>query len=84
MVCVLIQIWARDSRLNNWEHRGEGMYCPRALLKILGSGTTFFCVKDPPVVVFVSLRDFGMSLRNFTTSHKHVLAKSRGNSFLVP
>ena len=47
--CVLVQIWARDSGLNNWEHRGEGMYCPRALLKIPGCGTTFFfCVKDPP------------------------------------
>ena len=40
---------ARDSWLNNWEHWGEDMYCPRALLKILGSGTTFFfCVKDRP------------------------------------
>ena len=33
---------ARDSWLNNWEHWGEDMYCPRALLKIPGSGTTFF------------------------------------------
>ena len=49
--CVLIQIWARDSGLNNWEHRGEGMYCPRALLKIPSSGATFFfCVKDPPAM----------------------------------
>ena len=42
---------ARDSWLNNWEHRGEDMYYPypRALLKIPGSGTTFFfCVKDRP------------------------------------
>ena len=33
---------ARDSWLNCWEHRGEEMYCPRALLKIPRSGTTFF------------------------------------------
>ena len=46
--CVLIQIWARDLGLNNWEHRGEGMYCPRALLKIPGSGTTFvFALRTP-------------------------------------
>ena len=36
------QFGARDSWLNNWEHRGEDMYCPRALLKLPGSGTTFF------------------------------------------
>ena len=42
---------AGDSWLNSWEHRGEDMYCPRALLKILGSGTTFFfCVKDRHVM----------------------------------
>ena len=45
----LYKFGARDSGLNNWEHRGEGMYCPRALLKAPGFGTTFFfCVKDPP------------------------------------
>ena len=45
----LYKFGARDSWLNNWEHRGEDMYCPRALLKLLGSGTTFFFpVKDTP------------------------------------
>jgi hypothetical protein len=35
--------------LNNWEHRGEDMYCPRALLKLPRSGRDFFfCVKDSP------------------------------------
>ena len=38
----LYKFGTRDSWLNNWEHRGEDMYCPRALLKIPGSGTTFF------------------------------------------
>ena len=38
----LYKFGARDSWLNNWEHRGEDMYCPQALLKIPGSGTTFF------------------------------------------
>ena len=43
----LQKFWARDSWLNNWVHLGEDMYCPRALLKNLGSGTTFFfCVED--------------------------------------
>ena len=46
---MLIQIWARDSELNNWEHRGEGMYCPRALLKIPGTGTTFFFALRTPL-----------------------------------
>ena len=45
----LYKFGARDSWLNNWEHRGEDMYCPRALLKLPGSGTTFFFpVKDTP------------------------------------
>ena len=39
---MLAKIMAMDSWLNNWEHWGEDMYCPRALLKIPGSGTTFF------------------------------------------
>ena len=42
------QFGARDSWLHNWEHRGEDMYCPRALLKLPGFGKTFFCVKDSP------------------------------------
>ena len=38
--------------MNNWEHRGEDMYCPRALLKLPRTGRVFFffffCVKDSP------------------------------------
>ena len=45
----LYKFGARDSWLKSWEHWGEGMYCPRALLKILGFGTTFFFAKDPPI-----------------------------------
>ena len=48
------QFGARDSWLNNWEHRGEDMYCPRALLKLPRSGRDFFfffCVKDSPAPV---------------------------------
>ena len=49
MVVCLYKFRARDSGLNNWEHRGEDMYCPRALLKIPGSGTTFFfALRTPP------------------------------------
>ena len=28
--------------MNNWEHRGEDMYCPRALLKLPRTGRDFF------------------------------------------
>ena len=38
----LHKIGARDSWFNSWEHQGEDIYCPRALFKILGCGTTFF------------------------------------------
>ena len=42
MVVFLHKFWVRDSWLNSWEHLGEDMYYPRALLKISGFGTTFF------------------------------------------
>ena len=42
MVVCLHKFGAMDSWLNNWEHRGEEMYYLRALLKLPGSGTTFF------------------------------------------
>ena len=49
MVVCLHKFGARDSWLNHWEHRGGDMYRPRALLKLPGSGTTFFSpVKDTP------------------------------------
>ena len=49
----LYKFGARDSWLNNWEHRGEDMYCLRALLKIPGSGTTlfFFPLRTPLVLL---------------------------------
>ena len=46
----LYKFGARDSWLNNWEHRGEDMYCPRALLKIPESGTTFFFPLRTPLL----------------------------------
>ena len=50
MVVCLYKFGDRDSWLNNWEHRGEDMYCPRVLLKIPRSGTIFFSVKDTPAL----------------------------------
>ena len=60
MVVCRDQFGARDSWLNNWEHRGEDMYCPRALLKLPRSGRDFFffalrtALLQPPVHRLVS------------------------------
>ena len=45
MVMCRDQFGARDSWLNNWEHRGEDMHCPRALLKLPRTGRDFFFLR---------------------------------------
>ena len=52
----LYEFGARDSWLNNWDHRGEEMYCPRALLELLGSGTTFFFPLRTPLELMERVR----------------------------
>ena len=63
----LYKFGARDSWLNNWEHRGEDMYGPRALLKIPGSGTTlfFFPLRTPLSVLWKQMPYLRWFMRAF-------------------
>ena len=67
----LYKFGARNSGLNNWERRGEGMYCTRALLEIPRSGTSFFLLRTPLLLALRASCIVTNMMRRFFLSAVH-------------
>ena len=81
---VLVQISARDSGLNNWEDRGEGMYCPRALLKIPSSGTILFALRTPLVFIHIFMSKILLFMLHFCQCCRSMCGSCRACARLYP